>query len=285
MTPTENPAPVTWDLEIKPRNRFFDLRYRELWAYRDLILLFVKRDFTAQYKQTLLGPLWHILQPLITTLMYTFIFGNFARIPTDGSPGPVFYLSGIIIWYFFAGCFSNTSNTFLSNAGIFGKIYFPRLAVPVSVVISNAVRFFIQLGIFLAIAAYYIYRGDISPGTTVALLPLLLIIMALMGMGAGLLVSSLTTKYRDLSFFLAFGLQLWMYLTPIIYPASLWGEYRWILDLNPMTAIVETFRNGFLGTGQVSYLNLGYSAVFSLVIFFLGTAIFNKVERTFMDTV
>jgi len=276
-----------WDLIIRPKASFFRLNFREIWQYRDLLLLFVKRDLAAQYKQTILGPLWHVIQPLITTVLYTLIFGRFAKLPTDGSPSALFYLSGIVIWNFFAVCLSNTSNTFTSNAGIFGKIYFPRLIVPVSVVISNLVRFLIQFSILVVFIIYYLLNNTnvhIHP-LYLLVTPLLLIIMALMGLGFGIMISSVTTKYRDLSHFLGFGIQLLMYLTPVIYPSSFWGNYQWIIRLNPLSSVIENFRYIFIGTGHFDTVGLLYSTGFAVFVFFSGAFIFNKVERTFMDTV
>lgn len=276
-----------WDLVIKPKAKLLQFNLKEVWQYRDLLLLFVKRDLVAQYKQTLLGPIWHVVQPLITTVLYTIIFGNFAKIPTEGCPPPIFYMSGIVMWNFFAVCLSNTSNTFTSNAGIFGKIYFPRLIIPLSVIVSNLLRFFIQFVIFLIFLFYYIYSTDIvhvNP-SAIILTPILLCVMGLMGLGFGIIVSSLTTKYRDLNHFLGFGIQLLMYLTPVIYPISFWKDYQWLLKLNPLTSIVETFRYTYLGIGSLDLVGLVYSTVFALVIFFIGLVLFNKVEKNFMDTV
>jgi lipopolysaccharide transport system permease protein len=274
-------------LIIRPKARLLQLNLKEVWQYRDLLWLFVKRDIVAQFKQTILGPLWHLIQPLITTLLYTIVFGNFAKLPTDGSPNALFYLSGIVMWNFFAVCLNNTSNTFTNNSGIFGKIYFPRLIVPLATIISNLVRFGIQFAIFACFLIYFAVKSDVVQFHLLALIvtPAVLFIMALMGLGFGIIISSLTTKYRDLTHFLGFGIQLLMYLTPIIYPSSFWGGYQWIIKLNPLTAIIENFRYVFIGTGSFNLLGLLYSFAFSLVIFFIGAILFNKVEKTFMDTV
>lgn len=277
-----------WDLTIEPPQGWLDLHLRDLWRYRDLVALFVRRDFVAVYKQTILGPLWHIIQPLLTTIMFTIIFGRVAGLPTDGVPQFIFYMAGTTVWTYFSNCLIRTSSTFTANAGIFGKVYFPRLAVPVSAVLSQLIAFGIQFAFFLCFYALYYYRGaPLHPNAAIALLPVLLLLMAGLGLGFGILISSMTTKYRDLQVLVAFGVQLWMYATPVIYPLSTGPEkYRWILVANPMTAIVETFRYGFFGGDAIfSWAYLGYSALFTLLLLFAGIAIFNRVERTFMDTV
>ncbi len=276
-----------WDLVIEPPKGWFDLHLRDLWRYRDLMGLFVRRDFIAAYKQTILGPLWHLIQPLLTTLMFTVVFGRIAGLPTDGVPEFVFYMAGTTIWGYFANCLTRTSGTFIANAGIFGKVYFPRMVVPVSVVMSQLIGFAIQFGFFLCFYGVYWLRGaPIQPNWAIALLPLLLLLMAGLGLGFGIIISSLTTKYRDLQVLVGFGVQLWMYATPVIYPLSTMPEkYRWFIVANPMSAIVETFRFGFFGTGTFSWAYLGYSAGFTGVLLLAGMAVFNRVERTFMDTV
>jgi lipopolysaccharide transport system permease protein len=278
---------TNWDLVIKPKAKFFQLNLKEVWEYRDLLLLFVKRDFVAQYKQTILGPLWHLVQPLVTTFLYTIVFGNFAKLPTDGSPNALFYLSGIVTWNFFAVCMGNTSNTFTSNAGIFGKIYFPRLIVPISMIISNLFRFLIQFIIFIGFLVYYMSKSDAVHFDPLAILitPVLLLVMGLMGLGFGIIISSLTTKYRDLTHFLGFGIQLLMYLSPVIYPSSFWGKYQWLIKLNPLTSIIENFRHLYIGSGSLDIQGLIYSMVFAFIVFLIGVMLFNRVERTFMDTV
>jgi lipopolysaccharide transport system permease protein len=277
-----------WDIEIKPTRSLFDLRFRELWHYRDLVMLFVRRDFIAQYKQSILGPLWHVFQPLIQTLLYTIVFAGVLNISTGSNPRALFYLSGIIIWNFFATCLGATSNTFLANASIFGKVYFPRMTVPVSVILSNLVRFGIQFVIFLVFLLYYIFATDaqVMPNAYLLAVPLLILIMALMGLGFGMIVTSFTTKYRDLSYFLPYGIQLLLYLTPIIYPSYLWGKYQWILQLNPLSSVVEMFRYAFMGGAEVpSFVGIIYSFLFALIAFVIGTLLFNRVEKSFMDTV
>jgi lipopolysaccharide transport system permease protein len=273
---------------IEPQRSLFDLRLGELWRYRDLVLLFVRRDFVAAYKQTVLGPLWYLIQPLLTTLTFTVIFGNIASLPTDGLPQFLFYMSGTVVWGYFAACLTKTSETFVQNANLFGKVYFPRLAVPVSVLISSLVTFLIQFVMFLVFILYFAVRGTpIQPNWVWILLsPVLILMMAGLGLGFGVIISSLTTKYRDLRFLVQFGVQLLMYATPVIYPVSSIPErFQWIILANPMTPIVEAFRYAFLGAGTVDIYHLVYSFVFMLVVVFLGSVIFNRVEQTFMDTV
>jgi len=276
-----------WDLVIRPRTGWFDLHLAEVWRYRDLVMLFVRRDFVSQYKQTILGPLWFIIQPLLTTLTFTLLFGNIAKLSTDGLPKMLFYLSGITAWNYFSDCLMKTSETFNANSNIFGKVYFPRLAVPVSIVISNLIKFGIQLGLFLCFYFYFLARGfAIHPTKALLLLPGLILLMAALGLGSGIIVSSLTTRYRDLRFLVQFGTQLLMYSTPVIFPLSrLPREYRWIMLANPMTPVIETFRYAFLGAGTFSWTHLGISAAVTLVILVAGVMLFNHVEKTFMDTV
>ena len=277
-----------WTEVIKPKTGLFDLRLGELWRYRDLIMMFVRRDFVSIYKQTILGPLWFFLQPLLTTIMFIIIFGRVAKLSTDGMPMVIFYLSGITIWNYFSITLTSTSGIFAGNAHIFGKVYFPRLTMPLSIVISNLVRFLIQFSLFLAVWIYYLINGGdvIHPNWYILLTPVLVIIMGLLSLGLGLIFSSLTTKYRDLSMLLAFGVQLLMYATPVIYPLSTVPEkYKWLIVANPITSIVETFRYAFLGSGSFSWLNLGYSAVITIVILIAGIIIFNKVEKSFIDVV
>jgi lipopolysaccharide transport system permease protein len=250
-------------------------------------MLFVRRDFVSQYKQTILGPLWFIIQPLLTTLTFTVIFGNIAQLSTDGLPKILFYLSGVTAWSYFSDCLTKTSETFNANANIFGKVYFPRLAVPVSIVISNLIRFGIQVGLFLGFYFYFLARGTaIHPTLALWLMPLLVLLMAALGLGTGIIVSSMTTRYRDLRFLVQFGVQLLMYSTPVIYPLSKIPEhYRWIMLANPMTSIIETFRYAFLGTGVFSWMQLGYTAGTAAALLAVGVLLFNHVEKTFMDTV
>lgn len=277
-----------WDLRIKPQTSWWDLHLDDVWRYRDLLWLFVRRDFVSVYKQTILGPLWFFIQPVLTTLMFTAIFSGVANMSTGGLPPMLFYLAGTTPWNYFATCLNKTSGTFINNAGIFGKVYFPRLISPLSVVISTLIQFGIQFGLFLAFLAYYGIRGaDIAPNLPLilGLTPVLLILMGLLGLGTGIVISSLTTKYRDFTFLVGFGVQLAMYATPIIYPMSSVPEkYRWLIHANPMSAIIESFRAIYLG-GPVPWGPLGLSAAVTLVLLLLGILLFNKVEKTFMDTV
>lgn len=277
-----------WDMEIEPHRHLLDLKLGDLWRYKDLVMLFVRRDFVSAYKQTILGPLWFLIQPLLTTITFTVIFGNIARLPTDGLPQFLFYMSGTVVWTYFASCLTKTSETFVQNANLFGKVYFPRLAVPVSILISNLITFFIQFILFLAFVAYFVFRGTaIQPNWLWILLsPVLLLMMAGLGLGLGVIVSSLTTKYRDLRFLVQFGVQLLMYAAPVIYPvSSIPARFQWIILTNPMTSIIEAFRFAYLGAGSVNAGHLLYSFGFMLVVVFIGTVIFNRVEATFMDTV
>ncbi len=282
----ENPG-TDWDLIIRPKSGRFDLRLGDLWRYRDLTMLFVRRDFVSQYKQTILGPLWYLIQPLLSTIMFTIIFGKIAGLSTDGLPQFLFYMAGVTCWNYFAECLNRTSGTFIANAGIFGKVYFPRLTVPVSVVISNLLKFAIQFTFFAAFLLFYMIKGfSIHPSMWMFLTPYLLILMAGLGLGTGIIISSLTTKYRDLQILVVFGVQLLMYATPVIYPLSaIPGKYLWLILLNPMTPIIEAFRFMFLGAGAFSPVSLAYSTFATLVILLIGVLIFNKVEKSFMDTV
>jgi len=280
--------PEKWDMIISPQRNLFDLRLGELWHARDLILLFVRRDFVAVYKQTILGPLWYLIQPLLTTIIFTVVFGNIAKLPTDGLPSFLFYMSGTVIFAYFASSLSKTSDTFVANANMFGKVYFPRLAVPVSILISNLIAFAIQFGFFLAFIAYFVLRGTtLHPNWWILFTPVLLLMMAGLGLGFGIIVSSLTTKYRDLRFLVQFGVQLLQYVTPVIYPLSFIKSptYLTLIRLNPLTSIVEAFRYAYLGSGSVNLLQLGYSFAIMLIVIAIGAVIFNRVEATFMDTV
>jgi lipopolysaccharide transport system permease protein len=292
MTANQNQIPPAdeedWSMVIEPQRSLLDLQLGELWKYRDLVLLFVRRDFVSIYKQTILGPLWCLIQPLLTTITFTVIFGNIANLPTDGLPQFLFYMSGTVVWSYFAECLSNTSNTFVQNAYLFGKVYFPRLAVPVSIIISSMIRFLIQFGMFLLFILFFTLRG--TPihfnWLWILLSPILMLMMAGLGLGFGIIISSLTTKYRDLRFLVQFGVQLLMYATPVIYPVSSIPErFQWIIQANPMTSIVEAFRYAFLGAGTVNIYHLLYSFGFMLLVVILGSIIFNRVEQTFMDTV
>ena len=286
-TLSQNTIEEDWDLVIAPRKKWYDLQLRDVWRYRDLIFMFVRRDFVSRYKQTILGPLWFLIQPLMTSLVFTVIFGNIAQLPTDGLPQLLFYMSGNVLWHYFSNCLTSTSNTFVANAHLFGKVYFPRLVMPLSIVISNLITFGIQFSFFLAFLLYFWLRGaDVYLTAWAWTLPLLILLMAGLGLGFGIIVSSLTTKYRDLQNLIGFGVSLWMYATPIIYPVSSIPEkWRWVADWNPVTPIVETFRAGFLGAGAASWPRLAYSSVFMLVVLFIGVVIFNRVEKTFIDTV
>jgi len=281
-------ASHSWTIESK--SSLFDLKLNELWAYRDLLWLLVRRDFVSFYKQTILGPLWFFIQPLFTTLIFTFIFGNLAGISTDGLPKPLFYMAGITAWNYFADCLTKTSTVFKDNASIFGKVYFPRLVMPLSIVVSNLVRFGVQMILFIFLMAYYYFSGSKFEITwALSLFPLLVILMALLGLSLGMIISAMTTKYRDLAFLVTFGVQLLMYATTVIYPLSTaiekYPAYSWVIAYNPMTPIIETFRYGFLGEGSFTWVNLGYVTGVTAVLLFFGIIIFNKVERTFVDTV
>lgn len=275
-----------WDIIIQPKRSVLDINLKQLYKYKDLLFLFVKRDVITIYKQTILGPIWFFVQPILTMVIYVFVFGKIANISTDGIPQPLFYLSGIIIWNYFSSCFSLTANTFTGNAGIFGKVFFPRLIVPLSQIISNLIKFFIQFLLFLVVFFYYLNDQTVNPSYLIILLPLLLLIIAGLGLGFGLIFSSLTTKYKDLKFLMQFGVQLLMYATPIIYPLSTIPEkYQFWIKLNPITHIIETFKTAFLGSGQLSTNGLLYACVFTFFILILGILIFNKTEQKFMDTV
>ncbi len=275
---------------IQAKTKFIELKFNELWAYRDLLWLLVRRDFVSFYKQTILGPLWFFIQPLFTTIIFTFIFGNLAGISTDGLPKPLFYLAGITAWNYFADCLTKTSTVFRDNASIFGKVYFPRLIMPLSIILSNLVRLGVQLLLFLLLMAYYYFIGSHFQITwAILLFPFIITLMALLGLGSGMIISAMTAKYRDLAFLVTFGVQLLMYATTVIYPLSTalknYPSYSWLIEYNPMTPIIETFRYGFLGEGTFSWSSLSYATGTTLVLFILGIIIFNKVERNFIDTV
>ena len=276
-----------WTLVIKPEKRLLDVDIKGIWRYRDLWYMYVKRDIVTVYKQTILGPLWFFIQPIFTTAMYMFVFGGLAGISTDGVPQPLFYLSGIMLWNYFSECFNGASNTFTANAGIFGKVYFPRLVVPLASLTSNLIKMLIQLLLFIVVYVYYVaIGGPVSINATALLFPILVFMLAFHALSWGLIVSSLTSKYRDLRYLVGFGLQLFMYATPIIYPLSAAGDkFRWALELNPLTPIFEAFKFGVLGSGSISWGGLLYSFVFMVVMLFFSVIIFNRVERNFMDTV
>lgn len=281
-------GPEHWDMIIQPKANLLDLNLKEVWKYRDLMMLFVKRDFAAQYKQTILGPLWHFIQPIFTTLVFLMVFGRIANIPTDGIPPVLFYMSGITIWNYFAACLNNTSGTFVANAGIFGKVYFPRLVIPLSTVISNLVKFGIQFLLLAGVLIFYVIKGvPLHFSIALLMIPVLVLMMAGMGMGLGIIISSLTTKYRDLTVLIGFAVQLLMYATPIAYPLSYLKQNKvaaWIA-WNPLTPIVEAFRYALFQQGSYSVGSLLYSAIFIAVVLFIGLLTFSKVERSFMDTV
>jgi lipopolysaccharide transport system permease protein len=276
-----------WDLVLRPHRKWFDLKLGELWRYRDLVLLFVRRDFVSLYKQTILGPLWYLVQPLLTTITFTIVFGNIAKLPTNGLPQFLFYMSGTVIWTYFATCLTKTSETFVHNAPLFGKVYFPRLAVPVSILVSNLIAFAIQFAFLLAFMAYFALRGShIHPNPYILLTPILLLLMAGLAMGFGTIVLAMTTKYRDLRFLVQFGVQLLMYATAVVYPVSaLPARFQPWIRANPMTAVIEAFRYAYLGGVWPGFGALAYSFGFMVVILAVGIVVFNRVEATFMDTV
>ena len=279
-----------WDLVIKGHTSLFDIKFADLWNYRDLLGMFVKRDFVSFYKQTVLGPLWFFIQPIFTTIVFTFVFGKLAGIGTDGLPQVLFFLSGITAWNYFADCLTKTSTVFKDNANIFGKVYFPRLIMPLSIVVSNLVRFGVQMLLLLAIMAFYWLRGaDFHVTYGMLFFPVLVILMALLGLGLGLIITAITTKYKDLTFLITFGVQLLMYATTVIYPLSVarekFGDLVWLVELNPMTGIIEGFRYAFLGKGEFTVWSIGYSAIVAIVLLIVGIIIFNKTEKNFVDTI
>ena len=283
------PIPET-SIVIESNHKLFDLNLATLWQYRDLLMILVKRDFISFYKQTLLGPIWFFVQPLFTTLTYIVIFGNIANVGTDGLPQALFYLSGITLWNYFSDCLLKTSTVFRDNSNIFSKVYFPRLIIPLSIIISNLIKFVVQFLLFLGFLFYYYYfqgfQVQLHLLDVLLLFPLLIIAMAFLGLGLGLIISALTTKYRDLSFLVTFGIQLMMYTTTVIYPLSITpGKFRKLIAINPMTGVIETFRNIFLGKGEISFDTLGYSLIFTIAALLLGLLIFNKVEKNFIDTI
>lgn len=276
-----------WDTVIEPHRRLFSLNFNEVWQYRDLLRMLIKRDFVTYYKQTILGPLWFFVQPLFTTIIYVFVFGQIANISTDGVPQILFYMAGITSWNYFADCLNKTSTVFKDNQNIFGKVYFPRLIVPLSIVTSNVIKFGIQFILFLIFLFYFVITStSVSPNYYILLTPVLVLLMAGLGLGFGMLITSMTTKYRDLVFLLQFGIQLLMYATPVIYPLStIPDKYKFIIMANPMTGIVETFRYAFLGAGSFNWQLLTYDGLFTIFILILGAIVFNRTEKNFMDTV
>ena len=279
-----------WDTIIENKSALLNIDIKEVWRYRDLLAMYVKRDIITFYKQTILGPLWFVIQPLFTTIMFMFVFGGIAGISTDGIPQAVFYLAGLVCWNYFQDCLSKCADTFNANQAIFGKVYFPRLVVPLSIVISNLIKMAIQFTLFLAVYIYYFASGvDFHVNATLLLVPLLIGMLGCLGLGFGMIISSMTTKYRDLRFLITFGVQLWMYATPVIYPLSVmkntYPKYIWVLVVNPLTAILETFKYAFTGVGEFNWLYLSYSIVFTILILLFGIIIFNRVQRNFMDVI
>lgn len=285
---TENTSgKESWMLVIKPRNKLLHVDLREIWKYRDLLKMYVKREIITQYKQTILGPLWYFIQPAITTIMYMIIFGGLAHIPTDSLPQPMFYLAGIICWQYFSDCLNITSNTFILNQDVFGKVYFPRLIVPLANLLSNLVKTGIQLLLFILIYLIYIAKGiHVNPNIHAFLIPVIFIILAGLSLGFGILISSLTTKYRDLTILFTFIVQIWMFATPVIYPLStLPANRQWIMALNPVTSLIEAFKFGAMGVGSFNWMHLSYSLIFMLIILSIGIVVFNRVQKSFMDSV
>ncbi len=279
-----------WDLVITDSTSIFDVNFQDIWRYRDLLLMFVKRDFVSFYKQTILGPLWFFIQPIFTTLVFTFVFGNLAKISTDGLPQQLFYLTGITAWNYFSDCLTKTSTVFKDNANIFGKVYFPRLIMPLSIVVSNLVRFGVQMLLLFCMMGYFWFfpsqNSEFHVTSAILFFPILVILMALFGLGLGLIITAVTTKYKDLTFLITFGVQLLMYGTTVIYPLSAAPiAYKKYIELNPMTGIIEAFRFAFLGKGEFTFWSIGYSAIVTFVVLFAGILIFNKTEKNFVDTI
>lgn len=281
-----NDKKQVWTNVIESKHSLLDLKLKEVWQYKDLVYMFVKRDFVASFKQTILGPIWFFINPILTTIVYVVVFGNIAGLSTDGTPKILFYLAGVTLWNYFSGCLLGTSSTFTSNAGIFGKVYFPRLVTPISIVVSNLMKLGVQMLLFIIAWAYYLYAGEISPNAWALATPFLIFLMAVFALGAGMIFSALTTKYKDLSMLLGFGVSLFMYATPVIYPVSeLRGPFRTLAIYNPLTGIFECFKYGWLGAGDFSPIMLGISTLFIFILIAIGVIVFNKVEKTFMDTV
>lgn len=276
-----------WTTIIKPKTKLLDLNLKELIQYKDLIVMFVKRDFKTMYKQTILGPLWIIINPMLTTVMFTIVFGGIANISTDGMPQFIFYMAGNTIWAYFSTCLTKTANTFINNSAVFGKVYFPRLVTPISTVISGLINFGVQFAMFVAFVMFYaVTTNTVQPNLYILLTPVLLLLIAMLALGFGIIISSLTTKYRDLAVLVSFGVQLWMYATPIVYPISqIPAKWSRLMLLNPVAPIVETFRYAFLGCGSIPWFYLGISVITTLIVLFIGIVLFNKVQKTFMDTI
>ncbi|WP_226063799.1 ABC transporter permease [Kaistella polysaccharea] len=276
----------TWTETIESSHSLFDLKLREVWRYKDLVYMFVKRDFISSFKQTILGPIWFFINPIFTTIVYLVVFGNIANLSTDGAPKILFYLAGVTLWNYFSSCLTGASNVFTSNAGIFGKVYFPRLVMPLTIVISNLMRFGVQMLLFIAVFLYYYFQGQVQPNIWILATPFLILLMAAFALGMGMIFSSLTTKYRDVQMLLGFGVSLFMYVTPVIYPLSALPErFKGIAYYNPLSGIFECFKYGWMGVGEFSGTMLLISSVIIFVLLAIGTVIFNKVEKGFMDTV
>lgn len=281
-----NDQSQNWDSVIQSQSSLFDLRLKELWHYRDLLVLFVRRDFVTVYKQTLLGPLWFFIQPILTTITFTIIFGKIAQLSTDGAPKIIFYMAGITLWNYFSSCLTSVSGVFNANANIFGKVYFPRLIMPLTIVISNLMKFAVQFLLFLCFVVYYVLQGQTQPNLFVLLTPYIIVLMAIISMGIGLILSAMTTKYKDLTQLIGFGVQLFMYATPVIYPSSsVPAGYAWIMNLNPLVGLFDYMRYAYLGVGSFHIGVLVYPSLFALAILAIGVLVFNRVQRTFMDTV
>jgi len=279
-----------WDTTITNQSNLLSLELKEVWRYRDLLMMYVKRDIITFYKQTILGPIWFVIQPLFTTIIFMFVFGGLAGISTDGIPQAVFYLGGLVCWNYFQDCLTKCADTFNANQAIFGKVYFPRLVVPLSIVISNLIKMAIQFCLFIAVYLYFFTTGiDFGANATLLLVPILILMLGFLGLGFGMIISSMTTKYRDLRFLITFGVQLWMYATPVIYPLSVmkgtYPQYIWVLVANPLTAILETFKYAFTGVGVFNWIYLVYSFAFTVIVMLLGVIIFNRVQRNFMDVI
>jgi len=282
----KNDTAEHWDSVIESKHSLFDINLKELWHYRDLLVLFVRRDFVTVYKQTILGPLWFFIQPLLTTITFTIIFGNVAQLSTDGAPKIIFYMAGITLWNYFSTCLTTVSGVFNANAGIFGKVYFPRLIMPLTIVISNLMKFGVQFLLFVCFVGYFSFQNKIAPNSWILLTPLIIVLMALISMGIGLILSSMTTKYKDLNQLIGFGVQLFMYATPVIYPSSSVPlDYQWVVELNPLVGLFDYMRFAYLGVGEFTILDLVYPSIFSIVILGIGVLVFNKTQKTFMDTV
>jgi len=279
-----------WLFEITPKNKFFSLNFKEIWQYRDLLMLFVKRDIITVYKQTVLGPLWYLIQPLFTSITFTIIFNNVAGIKTGSIPPFLFNLGGIMVWNYFTACLNGTSDTFKSNAGIFGKVYFPRIITPLSIVISNLIKFGIQFGIFIFFYIFFYFQGaDLSLNLSILFFPILISFMGILGLGLGMMISSMVTKYRDLNNLVGFGVQLLMYISAVMYPMELIKEklpkFGWIVEYNPLAYVIETSRYMLLNIGSISILGLVYTMIVTILVFFIGLLIFNRTEKSFIDTV